>query len=100
MKHSLKIVCNYYSVLCLLLALMAVASLCRAETFEYKVTGINTATKERVVGQIADYSQNGTVSGIIWDRTGVYSVTGIWSGKGLMKLYSTLSSFSVTVVDE
>ena len=100
MRRSIKITLRAYAVLCALFALLAVTSLCKAETFEYKVTGINLKTQERVVGHITDSAQNGTVSGMIWDRMGVYPVEGIWAGKGRMRLYCTLSSFTVHVVEE
>ena len=100
MCPSFKTVCRICAVLLLATAFWAIASRTKAEDYEYKVTGVNIRTQERVVGHITDSDHNGTVSGIIWDRMCIYPVKGTWSGKGLMRLYSTLSSFTVTVVEE
>lgn len=100
MRPSFKTVCRAYAVLLLAVAFLAITAKCKAKDYEYKVTGVNIRTQERVVGHITDSDHNGTVSGIIWDRMGIYPVKGTWSGKGLMRLYSTLSSFTVTVVEE
>lgn len=100
MRPSFKIVCRAYAVLLLAVAFLAITAKCKAEGYEYKVTGFNLRTQERVVGHITDSAQNGTVSGMIWDRMGVYPVKGVWAGKGRMRLYSTLSSFTVDVVEE
>ena len=100
MRPSFKTVCRICAILLLATAFWAIASRAKAEDYEYKVTGVNIRTQERVVGHITDSDHNGTVSGIIWDRMGVYPVEGVWAGKGRMRLYGTLSSFTVDVVEE
>lgn len=100
MHPSFKTVCRICAVLLLAMAFLAIAAMTKAEDYEYKVTGYNLRTQERVVGHITDSAQNGTVSGMIWDRMGVYPVEGVWAGKGRMRLYSTLSPFTVDMVEE
>ena len=85
----------------LIMASLLLLCAANSEAWEYKVTGINISTQERVVGNVEESDQNGTISGIIWDRMCTYPVTGTWSGKGgQMRLYSSLSAFEVEVVDE
>ena len=95
-----KTVLGSFALLLIWPLLLACASLCKAGGYEYKVTGVNIRTQERVVGHIEDAGQNGTLTGIIWDKTDTYPVEGTWDGKGLIRLHSRLSAFSVEVVEE
>ena len=47
----------------------------------YVATGQNPMG-ERVQAELVDQNQNGSVSGMVWDRLQRISVTGEWSGLG------------------
>lgn len=47
----------------------------------YTATGQNPMG-ERVLAELVDQNQNGSVSGMVWDRLQRISVTGEWSGLG------------------
>lgn len=83
----------------LFVLMLALYSAALVYAYEYKVTGFNLGTNERVLGHISDSTQNGTLEGTIWDREGTFPVRGVWSGKGLMTLHSTTTTFEVEVVE-
>ena len=50
---------------------------------EYRVTGHNLVTGERICGVMEDENRNGTVSAQIWDRLATLRAVGQWSGQGV-----------------
>ena len=51
----------------------------------YVATGRNSMG-ERVLAEIVDADKNGTVHGVVWDRTARVPVTGEWSGMGMVEV--------------
>ena len=68
--------------------LIIIATVCAAAADEYHVTGLNLITGERVCGLMDDADGNGTVTGMIWDRTMTLRTIGQWSGAGQAILVS------------
>lgn len=68
--------------------LIIIATACAAAADEYHVTGLNLITGERVCGQMDDVDGNGTVTGMILDRTMTLRTIGQWSGAGQAILVS------------
>ena len=64
----------------------------------YVATGQNDMG-ERVIAEIVDQHQNGTVSGMVWDRLQRITVTGEWSGVGIMKVVGGGREYEVEVVE-
>lgn len=52
----------------------------------YTATGFNQMG-ERVLAELVDQDQNGTVSGVVYDRLAKIRVTGEWSGLGRAEVY-------------
>ena len=86
---------NIFSIILVLATAMCAAA------DEYNVTGVNLVTGERVVGHMDDVDGNGTVSGMIWDRTMTLRTIGQWSGAGQAILVSEepAVAYSVEVVE-
>ncbi len=71
-----------------------------AESIEYDVTGINTATGERVAGTMVDAAHDGTVHGLIHDRLDRVPVGGRWSGRGMARMSDGgVRTYKVEVVE-
>jgi len=70
--------------------------------YNYKVTGINLITGERVLGEMKDTEKNGNLIGMILDQSFAYEVVGQWSGKGMAILVREKppKAFKVEVVKE
>ena len=52
----------------------------------YTATGYNQMG-ERVLAELVDQDQNGTVSGVVYDGLAKIRVTGEWSGLGRAEVY-------------
>lgn len=68
-------------------------------THEYAVTGINTATGERVAGTMVDDAHNGTVYGVVLDRLERIPTSGQWGGKGQAWMSGHGKTYKVEVVE-
>lgn len=67
---------------------------------EYKITGVNTSTGERVAGTMSDTAHNGTVNGLLLDRLDRVHVGGRWSGRGMARLSDGgVRTYKVEVVE-
>lgn len=55
----------------------------------YSVKGISIVTGQTVRGVIDDSYLNGTVSGVVTEFGEAVLVTGEWSGKGIMEVFSS-----------
>ena len=72
----------------------------KAQNVEYYVTGINTATNERVVGWLDGQVGSGEVQGTILDRGDRFVVVGVANGMGSFELRSLCCTYDVVVTDE
>lgn len=54
---------------------------------------------ERIMAEIVDQHQNGTVIGVVYDRLERIPVTGEWSGAGMMKVVGGGREYEVEVVE-
>ena len=81
--------------------LIIISTVVAAAADEYHVIGHNLITGERVCGQMYDVDANGTVTGMIWDRTMTLRTIGQWSGAGQAILVSEepAVAYSVEVVE-
>lgn len=64
----------------------------------YTATGSNHMG-ERIMAEIVDQHQNGTVIGVVYDRLERIPVTGEWSGAGMMKVSGGGREYEVEVVE-
>ena len=64
----------------------------------YVATGQNDMG-ERVLAEIVDQHQNGTVVGVVYDRLERIPVTGEWAGVGMMKVVGGGREYEVEVVE-
>ena len=64
----------------------------------YVATGQNDMG-ERVLAEIVDQHQNGTVAGVVYDRLERITVTGEWAGAGMMKVVGGGREYEVEVVE-
>ena len=70
-----------------LVAVLATTAFCGNESDlnRYKVTGVNTKTKLRVCGDMAEIDKEGRLHGLLYDMLEKVPVTGTWSGKGMIE---------------
>jgi len=73
-----------------------------ASAINYKVTGVNLVTGERVLGEMQDDFQNGSVIGQIMDKNLKLEVVGVWSGvgKAILVREHPVSAYEIDVVED
>ena len=82
------------------LPLSSISTPINANSYEYKLSGTSDLTGERVIAYLNPIpSKEGYLEGILLEKTYIYQITAVWSGKGAVVAKSLISTYQLEVIE-